>query len=94
MSQVRKLQEGGKTSKYKILFDDQEYYITEDQLRDINDQVDNMEPALRAQVGNLSSVIQSGRYTGNLKENVQSLDVYTGVSNKDLDKLKNRKSSK
>ena len=89
MSQVRKLQTGGKSQQtFNLILDGQQFTINDDQLREINNEIASLDPRYRAYLGNVSGVISSGSFVGNRAKNEISAPALTNLSDKEMDFLK------
>ena len=89
MSQVRKLQAGGKPQQtFNLILDGQQFTINDDQLREINNEIAALDPRYRAYLGNVSGVIASGAFVGNRAKNEISAPALTNLSDKEMDFLK------
>ena len=97
MSQVRKLLKGNLVPKaqqgYKFKLDSQEYNVTEDQLKEIDNQIALLDPQHRRFLGNWTNAIKSGNSSGNRASNTVTINMISGVDGKDVDRLKKQKGS-
>lgn len=97
MSQVRKLLKGNLVPKaqqgYKFKLDSQEYNVTEDQLKEIDNQIALLDPQHRRFLGNWTNAIKSGNSSGNRASNTVTINMISGVDGKDIDRLKKQKGS-
>lgn len=92
MSQVRKLKNGNNIPKaengYKFILDNQEYNVTEDQLKEIDNRLAKLDPNLRRFLGGWTTGIKDGSGTGNRMDNTVSMNMISGVGKRDEKRLK------
>jgi hypothetical protein len=73
MSQVRKLLKGQNIPKaqngYKFHLDSQDIYLTDDQLREIDNQIAALPMERRRFLGNATNAIKNGNQSGNRANN-------------------------
>lgn len=97
MSQVRKLLNGNLIPKaeggYKFKLDSQEYTVTDEQLKEIDDKIALLEPQHRRFLGNWTNAIKSGDSSGNRASNTVTMNMLSGVDGRDVDRLKKQKGS-
>ncbi len=97
MSQVRKLLNGNLIPKaeggYKFKLDSQEYTVTDEQLKEIDDKIALLEPQHRRFLGNWTNAIKSGNSSGNRASNTVTMNMLSGIDGKDIDRLKRQKGS-
>lgn len=97
MSQVRKLLKGQNISKaetgYKFHLDSQDIYLTDDQLREIDNQIAALPMERRRFLGNATNAIKNGNQSGNRANNTWTLDMMTGLDERNTNRLKKQKPS-
>lgn len=97
MSQVRKLLKGQNIPKaetgYKFHLDSQDIYLTDDQLREIDDQIAALPMERRRFLGNATNAIKNGNQSGNRANNTWTLDMMTGLDERNTNRLKKQKPS-
>ena len=97
MSQIRKLQKGGASTvnkTYNLVLDGQSYTIDDEQLKEINNQIANLSPRYRAYLGGISNTIQSGNFRGSRTENTISTSALSGLNEKEINFLRDKKSTR
>ncbi len=95
MSQIRKLQSGGNTPRtYNLILDGQTFTVNDDQVKQINDQIAQLSPRHRTYLGNISGAITSGEFVGNRAENTISASALTGLNDKEIKFLKDKKATR
>lgn len=97
MSQVRKLLKGQNIPKaqngYKFHLDSQDIYLTDDQLREIDDQIAALPMERRRFLGNATNAIKNGNQSGNRANNTWTLEMTTGLDERNTNRLKKQKPS-
>lgn len=97
MSQVRKLLKGQNIPKaetgYKFHLDSQDIYLTDDQLREIDNQIAALPMERRRFLGNATNAIKNGNQSGNRANNTWTLDMMTGLDERNTNRLKKQKPS-
>ena len=97
MSQVRKLLKGEIIPKaengYKFHLDSQDYVVTDDQLKEIDNRISALDPNHRRFLGNWTNAIKTGESSGNRASNTVTLNMISGVGKRDLERLKKQKGS-
>lgn len=97
MSQVRKLLKGQNIPKaedgYKFHLDSQDIYLTDDQLREIDDRIAALPMERRRFLGNATNAIKNGNQSGNRANNTWTLDMMTGLDERNTNRLKKQKPS-
>lgn len=97
MSQVRKLLQGKLIPKaqegYKFHLDSQDYTVTDDQLKEIDNLISTLDPKHRRFLGNWTNAIKSGKSEGNRADNTVTSDMLSNLGNKDLKRLEKQKGS-
>ena len=98
MSQVRKLLNGNKIpiaqQGYKLRLDSQEYNVTDDQLKLIENELSNLDPNLRRFLGNWTTGIKSGNGYIDRVPNTVWEGMIDGVGDSDMKRLKEQKPNK
>ena len=91
MSQVRKLLNGNLVPKaqegYKFKLDSQDVYFTDDDLREIDNQIAALPVKYRMFLGNATNAMKSGNEFGNRGNNTLSRTMLSGLDEDDLAKL-------
>lgn len=91
MSQIRKLQQAGTVpnpaTTYKYQLDSQNYDVTDEQLKEIDNRIAQLDPNLRRFLGGWTAGIKSGSGFGNRANNTTSSNTLSGLTDKDLKKL-------
>lgn len=97
MSQVRKLLQGKLIPKaqegYKFRLDSQDYTVTDDQLKEIDNLISTLDPKHRRFLGNWTGAIKSGNSEGNRADNTVTSDMLSNLGSKDLKRLEKQKGS-
>lgn len=97
MSQVRKLLQGKLIPKaqegYKFHLDSQDYIVTDEQLKEIDNLISTLDPTHRRFLGNWTNAIKEGNSKGNRASNTVSENMLTNVGGKDKERLKKQKGS-
>ena len=97
MSQVRKLLKEQNIPKaedgYKFHLDSQDIYLTDDQLREIDDQIATLPMERRRFLGNATNAIKNGNQSGNRANNTWTLEMMTGLDERNTNRLKKQKPS-
>lgn len=97
MSQVRKLLQGNLIPKaeqgYKFHLDSQDIYLTDQDLTEIDQQFAQLPMERRQFLANTTNAIKGGDLSGSRTGNLIDMRALTGLSEKELDYLRERKSS-
>lgn len=97
MSQVRKLLKEQNIPKaedgYKFHLDSQDIYLTDDQLREIDNQIAALPMERRRFLGNATNAIKNGNQSGNRANNTWTLDMMTGLDERNTNRLKKQRPS-
>lgn len=97
MAQVRKLKNGEsipKTqNKYKYTLDNQEVYLTDDNLNTINDRIAALPAKYKRFLGNATEAIKSGEESGNRADNTVTMNQLSGLNRSNERRLEKQKPS-
>ena len=97
MSQVRKLLQGKLIPKaqegYKFRLDSQDYTVTDDQLKEIDNLISTLDPKHRRFLGNWTNAIKEGNAKGNRASNTVTMNMLTNIGGRDETRLKKQKGS-
>ena len=97
MSQVRKLLKGETVPKaqkgYKFQLDSQDIYFTDDDLKEIDNRIAALPMNYRRFLGNATNAIKSGNESGSRAENTVTVAQLSGLSDKDMDRLRKKKAN-
>ena len=97
MAQVRKLKNGEsipkEQNKYKYILDNQEVYLTDDNLNTINDRIAALPAKYKRFLGNATEAIKSGEESGNRADNTVTMNQLSGLNRSNERRLEKQKPS-
>ena len=97
MAQVRKLKNGESIpkaqNKYKYILDNQEVYLTDDNLNTINDRIAALPAKYKRFLGNATEAIKSGEESGNRADNTVTMNQLSGLNRSNERRLEKQKPS-
>ncbi len=97
MAQVRKLQKGDSIpkaeNKYKYILDNQEVYLTDDNLKTINDKIADLPAKYKRFLGNATEAIKSGEESGNRADNTVTMNQLSSLNRSNERRLEKQKPS-
>lgn len=97
MAQVRKLKNGESIpkaqNKYKYTLDNQEVYLTDDNLNTINDRIAALPAKYKRFLGNATEAIKSGEESGNRADNTVTMNQLSGLNRSNERRLEKQKPS-
>lgn len=97
MAQVRKLKNGEsipkEQNKYKYILDNQEVYLTDDNLNTINDRIAALPAKYKRFLGNATEAIKSGEESGNRADNTVTMNQLSGLNKSNERRLEKQKPS-
>lgn len=91
MSQVRKLLQGNKIPKaqqgYKFQLDSQDIFLTDDDLKEIDNRIAALPMERRMFLGNATTAIKSGQEGGRRSNNTVTKNLISGVNDRNMRRL-------
>ena len=95
MSQVRKLLNGNNIPKaqkgYKFRLDSQDVYFTDDDLKEIDNQIAALPMEYRRFLGNATTAIKEGNQSGNRADNTVTMKQLSGLDERNSNRLRKQK---